>query len=288
MRLIKRVRVSVIALIPSIQGIRATLTSSGISRVVNEDGSGIGIFHTIEVLREPEKIAFTSPNNATGIFELDAQSDMRLPFEFSGVDTSWELKMPRSANPFDFSTIADVYFTIEYSALHNYDYEQQVIKNLENTVSSDLTFSMSEKFADEWYNLVNFDQIEEQKQLLVDFNIREEDFPSNVENIRLQEVMMFFSIDDEKKSGIVAQLSKKRPPTPQDASETHQDGIISTRRSQWPKLKQEVISPIGEWKLSLRTSDPIKDFELRNMLKNDKIKDIIFVITYKGELPKWP
>ena len=87
LRLIKRVRTSVLALIPPVHGIRATLTASGLSRVV----TGGDAFQTIVVRRDPELIAFTSPSNATGLIELEPEGEMLLPFESMGVDTMWGL-----------------------------------------------------------------------------------------------------------------------------------------------------------------------------------------------------
>ena len=151
LRLIKRVRVSVIALIPPTRGIRATLIASGLSRVV----SGGDVFQTIVVRRDPELIAFTSPSNATGLLELEPEGELLLPFESMGVDTSWELQLPKAANPFDYRTIADVVFTVEYTALHSFTYRQQVIQELDDTVSAERAFSVRDQFADQWYALHN-------------------------------------------------------------------------------------------------------------------------------------
>ena len=82
LRLIRRVRISVIALLPT-RGLRATLSVSGFSRVV----TGGRTFENIEVRRFPETIAFTSPLNATGLFELEPEGELLLPFEGMGVDT---------------------------------------------------------------------------------------------------------------------------------------------------------------------------------------------------------
>ncbi|MGC8714667.1 MAG: hypothetical protein ACP5RH_19965, partial [Leptodesmis sp.] len=96
LRLIKRVRTSVIALIPPTEGIKATLTSIGISRVVvNNDG----LFQPRFANRSPESVALTSPTNATGLFELEPQSEMLLPFEGLGVDTTWEFRLPEDFPP---------------------------------------------------------------------------------------------------------------------------------------------------------------------------------------------
>ena len=61
--------------------------------------SGEGVFQTAPVYREPELVALSSPTNASGLFELDQQSEMLLPFEGTGVDTSWERKCPRRPTP---------------------------------------------------------------------------------------------------------------------------------------------------------------------------------------------
>ena len=50
---------------------------------------------------------------------------MLLPFESMAVDTMWELRLPKAANPFDYRTIADVVFTVEYTALHSFDYRRR-------------------------------------------------------------------------------------------------------------------------------------------------------------------
>jgi hypothetical protein len=91
---------------------------------------GPDVFQPVPIRRDPEFIALSSPVNATGTVELDAQqTDMLLPFEGSGVDTTWELRMPKAANQFDYSTIADVLVTIEYTALNSFDYREQVIQS---------------------------------------------------------------------------------------------------------------------------------------------------------------
>jgi len=72
LRLVKRVRVSLIALIPPVRGVRATLSASGLSRVVLAGDQ----FVTVVLNRSPEAIAFTSPLNATGLFELEPESSV--------------------------------------------------------------------------------------------------------------------------------------------------------------------------------------------------------------------
>ena len=106
LRLIKRISLSIVALVPPTRGVRATLIASGISRVV----TGGDTFQSIIVRRDPELIASTSTSNATGLLELEPDAGMLRPFESMGVDTHWELQLPKAANPFDFRTIAECAF----------------------------------------------------------------------------------------------------------------------------------------------------------------------------------
>jgi hypothetical protein len=72
------VRVSVVALVPPSTGIRASLATTGLSRIVTAED---GLFQTIVVRRTPESVVLTAPPDATALFELEQQSDKLLPFE---------------------------------------------------------------------------------------------------------------------------------------------------------------------------------------------------------------
>jgi hypothetical protein len=127
---------------------------------------------------KPEQIAQTQPINAGGAFELDPQAELLAPFEGTGVDTNWELSLPRIANPFDFGTIADVVFTIEFTALDEFDYRRQVIKQLEanRRFTAERAFSFRFTFADQWYDLHNADLLDGDERLVVTFETSQADF----------------------------------------------------------------------------------------------------------------
>jgi hypothetical protein len=177
LRLVYRVRVSVIALIPPSYGIRATLSSVGNSYTV----IGGDTFQRVRVQRGPETIALTSPINASGLFELDAQPELLAPFEGMGLESAWEFRLPRAANPLDYSTIADVLINLEYTALHSYDYEQQVLLSLDREVSLDRAFSLRQDFPDAWYDQHHAEAVEAPAQpLTVTFDVLDQDFPPNL------------------------------------------------------------------------------------------------------------
>lgn len=286
LRLIKRVRVSVIALIPPHHGIRATLAATGISRIV----TGGEVFQQIVVRRDPELVALTSPISATGVFEMDTQSEMLLPFESMGVDTLWEFQMPRAANPFDFRTIADVLVTIEYTALHSYEYRQQVLKTLDPKLSGERSYSFRSQFADAWYDLHNPEQ--SATPMTVKFKTWREDFPPNLDDLRIEQVLLFFSRVFDESAGdqpFEMELSKfsftpKRENGDLGSSATTIEGVVSTRRgngSGWNSMIGK--TPAGEWELVLPNTE-----EMKRRFKDEKIDDILLVITYGGRVPAWP
>jgi hypothetical protein len=281
LRLSRRVRVSVIALIPPTQGIRATLSSTGVSRVV----VGGDVFQTEVLRRDPETIALSAPQNATGLYELDAQTDMLLPFEGLGVDANWEFRMPRAANPFDYATIADVLVTIDYSALDSTDYRPQVLQTLARPLSADRPFSFRNQLADAWYDFHNPDQSAAPMSVL--FSVTPDDFPPNLDDLRIQQLVLYFS----RKPGSNFEVDV-RSLTFTKAGSTNAvggeassiDGIISTRSGSagaWTTILGK--PPFGQFELALADTP-----DTRRWFRDDLVQDILFVITYTGRTPTWP
>lgn len=281
LRLIKRVRTSVIALIPPVQGIRATLATTGVSRVTIPGDT----FQSAVVRRDPELVALTSPNNATGLFELEQQSEMLLPFEAMGVDTSWEFQLPKAANPFDFNSVADVLISIDYTALNDVDYRQQVIRSLNRDVSAERAFSLRRR-VDEWYDLNNADPAA--TQIITSLTVKREDFPPNIDGLSLKHLTLFVATADGPRVEIPNVSLRFTPEggdeialTPEIATE---QGVISTRRNalSWEQLISGQ-SPLGVWKLVLPNSA-----DLRSKLQDEKIDDILLVFTYDHRTASWP
>jgi hypothetical protein len=282
LRLIRRVRTSVIALIPPTQGIHATLTTAGLSRTV----IGPDVFQTVPIRRDPEFVALTSPANSTGMLELEPQqTDMLLPFEGNGVDSTWEFRMPKAANQFDYRTIADVLITIEYTALNSFDYREQVIQTLNPNLSSDRPFSFRNQFADQWYDLNNPEQTKNPME--VKFQTIREDFPPNVETLKIQQVLLYFVRASQKTFELpitTLRFTEQGNQGTVGGSATPIDGIISTRRGNagsWTAMIGK--SPAGEWELALPNTE-----EMKKRFETEEIEDILFVITYSGRTPEWP
>ena len=285
LRLIKRVRTSVIALIPPVEGIKATLSTAGISRAV----IGGDLFQTILIQREPESVALTSPLNATGLFELEAQGqgDMLLPFEGLGVDTTWEFRLPKPANAFDFRTIADVLVTLNYTALDSPTYRQQVIRQLDRSTEAERAFSLRHQFPDAWYDLHHPDLAEAPHQpMRISFATRPEDFPPNITALRIAHVTLYIA----RKPGIMADvdidlnLVDEGGPGAVGGSAATVNGVASTRQGTAAAWTAMIGKPAaGTWTLVIQDTP-----ETRRLFSEERIEDIFFVITFSGVTDAWP
>jgi Tc toxin complex TcA C-terminal TcB-binding domain/Concanavalin A-like lectin/glucanases superfamily/ABC toxin N-terminal region len=275
LRLIRRVSVSVVALIPPGRGIRATLTSSGISRVIVGGDS----FHQVIVRRDPELVALTSPLSATGVFELDTQSEMLLPFEATGVDTSWELQLPPAANPFDFRSIGDVLLTIEYTALASDDYRRQVLERLNRVTrrTADRAFSLRQDFPDEWYYLHNPDSARPERSVKIE--IGEADFPSNLDSVAVDEVVLYLV---PANGAPVPNVGVTLRHAGAGGAATSERGLISTRRgnaASWAGIRTKPA--VGAWDLTFSA-------EAAALFDREQVDDLLLVIGYGGIGPSWP
>ncbi len=195
--------------------------------------------------------------------------------------------MPRAANPFDYSTIADVLVTIDYTALQSPDYRQEVIRrlNLDRRVSAERPFSFRSQFVDAWYDLHNPDQ--SATPMRVHFKVTRQDFPPNVESLAIQHVVLYFAREADKVFEIpncclLFTPSAEAMPVGGDANTN--DGVISTRRGNAPRWTPMIgKQPCGQWELTLPDTE-----EVRGRFANEEIEDILFVITYGGLTPEWP
>lgn len=273
-RLIRQVSVSVVALVPPTRGIRATLSSSGISNVIAANN---GSFSEVLLRRDPTTIGFTAPMNATGVFATDLQPDLLLPFEGSGVDTTWEFSMLPAANPFDFAGVSDVLIAIDYTALADPGYRDQVIRQLNANVSrsSDCVFSFARDFPDQWYALNNPGSTGRETTL----TLGNADFPPGISPaslattqvaIRLAAGGTLASVPVTLSHGAVA-----------GTATTDAGGVASTRRgaSGWNPLTG--TSPTGDWTLSF-------DASADHLFQQGLLTDVLLIISWAGLAPTWP
>jgi len=295
LRLIRRVRMSVIALVPPVQGIRATLATTGTSRVV----IGEPTFPTVRIQRGPESVALTAPLDASGLFDLDTQPELLVPFEGIGVDTTWELRLPKPANQIDYGAIADVLITIDYTALDSADHRQRVLRQLDPRFRADRPFSFRRDFADAWYDLHHPELVADAEQMVVRFHTEREDFPPNLDGLRVDHLVLAFAgVDGDTVPVERVALQFTPDGDPNAVADVAQPvhGKVTTRSGAWNAFLGGLL-PVGEWVVSLRPADndPQRQQKLDTLAawfksekKGEQCQDILFVVTYSGRSPAWP
>ncbi len=284
LRLIKHVKVTVLALVPPMEGIHATLTNSGLSRVVVAPPYAQA-FQETTVRRNPESIALSAAYQASGLFVLDYRDDLLLPFEGSGVATDWIFELPKASNQFNYDTIADVLITVEYTALDSADYRRQVIQGLGTTVSMDRAFSLRHDFPDPWYHLHNPGPgpAANYPELAVSFDIKRGDLRQNIGDTKIQQVALYFAMREGLTFTTPIRLSFDESGQQHEHELSGQpvNNVLSTRTA-GIEFSGIDHSPFGQWTLALPDTDA-----MRAQLKAGEIQDILLVITFQGDTPPW-
>jgi WD40 repeat protein len=311
MRLIRDVNVSIFALIPPNSGIHATLSNPGISRII----SGPPFEEPSIVYRLPESIALSGAQKATGLFELSPDDPMLLPFEGAGVATTWKLEMSRGANRFDYDTIADVLFTIRYTALDDGGHRTKVLQTMGQDESGYVKtggariLSIRDEFFDQWYQLQNpvpsykendflninkdikcGESFESNKSLpphTMMIELDENDFMPNEEKIKVNSIILAMQKSGKEKYAN-ASLKINLKFIPDSCSRSSSTNIKITSSGSTEKWKS---SPYGKWVFSVDTSDTSNEFLYPIPVSEpdpDKVdlswlEDLIMIIDYKAK-----
>ena len=180
---------------------------------------------------------------------------------------------------------------LDYTALDSTDYRAQVIRQLDSMVSADRAYSFQQQFADCWYELNNPDP--GATHTSVTFQTALSDFPPNVQNLSIGQVLLYFVPGGGGAFQIQPKLTLTPPGSGAEASvggtvSSPPDGnplgaVFSTRRgnaSAW--MPMIGMSPAGSWTLDIPNAP-----NGQNVFQTGQVKDILFVITYNGNTPAW-
>ena len=289
LRLIRKVRVSVIALIPQTFGIRATLSTGGLSRVVTGDPG----FPTVVIRQDPQAWLFRRlpprPVSSTSM----SQSDLLYPFEGMGVDANWFFELPPAGNPFDFDTVMDVLVIIEYTALNSFELRDRVIKQLPGRIVSDRSWSVRRDLPDAWYELAN----QTSGILEVSLPLSKTDFLSYLDGTAIEEVLLTVRMV-EGSPGDFSVTPSFTKPAPSGALISALvapaiQGRISSRQSGAQNWHETLLSDTNRADAALSTwhfrfdSASNGSFSLSEELKNGRVDDILIIMTFSGYKPAW-
>ena len=212
---------------------------------------------------------------------------MLLPFEGMGVDTVWQLELPKAANPFDYRTIADVLLT---DRVHRAGQRRVPASgwcaSLDRRFSGDRTFSLRNQFPDAWYELNNPDTVETRPRGCGSvLPLTADDFPPHVEDLRHRAAVAVRRARGRARRRAGDHLAQRTPPAgrPSPPAEvTTTGGIVSTRRPAGAAWHVHSSGPDRRLGAALTRQRLV-----RSWFPDGLIEDLVLVLTLSGTTPEW-
>ena len=96
-------------------------------------------------------IATSTAQNDSGMFEVNFNDERYLPFEGIGVESEWNISLPKDTNYFDRTSIADVILNISYTA----KMKENAVDLKSLSIPYGRLFNLKSEFPTEWYNFVH-------------------------------------------------------------------------------------------------------------------------------------
>jgi len=299
LRLIKSVSVSFAAIVPPVDAIHSTLSNPGVSRVI----VGPPFAEPKVLLRQPEAVSLTAARDASGLFAVDLADDMLLPFEGSGVETTWTLELPLAANRFRFDGLVDVLLTLRYTALDDWGFRQQILSSLgadtAGTVSVDgqSFFSAAIDFPDEWYAFHNpvadppSDGSSAATPYTLRFTVGAGDFLPNETDHLLRRVLVATAGTAPKRVPVEVTFAPADGDAPLTATADLEEGRLTLADS--PAFHIDVTPPYGTWTVRLRTDATGAAYDAfyagsstangQRRLKLDWLTDVFLLLQYRAK-----
>jgi len=107
-----------------------------------------------------QSIVTSSAMNDSGMFETNVRDERKLPFEYSGVESEWQLTLPGregEVRQFNYDSISDVILHIRYTAREGGELLRKgAMKNLKDNIEAAISvgstrlFSVRHEFPNEW------------------------------------------------------------------------------------------------------------------------------------------
>lgn len=167
--------------------------------------------------------------------------------------------------------------------VNSYEYRQEVLQRLDPDLSTDRALSFRNELADQWYDLNNPEQTP--NPMSVSFETGRADFLPNLSDLAVENILLYLvGEDDTELDKIPVRLTFTNDGGTVGGESMPIDGIISTRKgngSSWmPTIGR---TPIGTWTLSFPDTA-----EVRRLFEEDRLTDILVVLTYRGLTLSWP
>lgn len=220
--------------------IAGSLRNIGVSKFRRENGSIINRVYPADVMPlsqyeiRQDALAFRfNPN------------DLRL-FENNGIDTLWQLELPKDANDFDYKEILDVQLVLYYDGFFSPSLETTIKAALPKSSSGSRGFSMNMYFPDELFFLKNKGNAE----LAFDADM----FPHNHTNMKRTKITLKSGGDAATIGGLTLRL-KSAAHGPELTLKTNAQGEINAATPGDPLKVLQNEPMLDKWTINITAAD---------------------------------
>ncbi|MCB0837878.1 MAG: hypothetical protein KDD99_14495, partial [Bacteroidetes bacterium] len=282
MRRIKTVSVTIPCITGPYTGINCTMSLvSNRVRTSNTVGSayswqGIDDDRFVYEMGSIQQIATSSAQNDPGLFEVNFGDERFLPFEGSGVIGTWEIKLPREDNYFDFNTISDFIIHVQYTSRLGGGNLEVAARNYVAGILPDSgvrLLSLKHEFGSAWHRFLYPDSTDADQELVIPLAENHYPFFARGKQIELSGINVFLlDAQHEGSYNLRAQLPGQI---------ITNDYLISTDPGMdgMHHLDQSFVSPgegVGKIRLKLKR-DNVADF--RSILPSE-VENIIVLLRF--------
>lgn len=176
-RKIVNISVSIPAVTAPYENIKAVLRQSYHAYVTEADQEGVayllsgGKGEKPDCVREDytscQQIALSQGMNDSGMFMLNFNDERYLPFEGTGVVSSWTLEMPKETNHFSFNNLTDVIIHMKYTALLDDNLKEKVKKLLyqKYPYTAGMYLNLKQNFSIQWEKFMMEEPVQDKQKI---------------------------------------------------------------------------------------------------------------------------
>ena len=306
MRRIKSVSLTIPCVTGPYTSINATLTLLG-NRIRTDTGVEGGYAYTDlndgrfqQNVGAIQSIATSRSQNDSGLFELNFRDTRYLPFEGAGAISDWRLQLPDTFRHFDYETISDVIFHIQYTAKEGGDIlKTKAIASLESkfaTVGNELTrlFSLKDEFPSAWHRFLHPAGADSSQILELDWGTERFPYVFRDKLYQITKVTLFVQLTDkiESNSGAGMEFTLSAP----NQSVVPSTLTVTPNPTEYGDLligEAVVAGDFGTWSLAVNTPDEsntstipaaVRDATDPNRLNAAVVENFLIICEYLGGL----
>lgn len=172
-RQIKSVSITLPAIVGPYQNVNATLTQLSHHTLLepdsetalfllgdHENSAKEGVLRSD--VRANQQVALSRGVNDSGLFQLNFQDEKYLPFEGTGVTSSWRLELNSYDGAFDRDSLSDAIIRIEYTALQGGESFAKAVKGAfkDQVITSGQYLSLANLFSGKWNEFIGNEDID--------------------------------------------------------------------------------------------------------------------------------